>query len=146
MTLILSKLRILAVGKIRKRWVQEGLKSYLQRIPSITIQELKDSNKLKESEGMQALLKKNEHLIVLAEEGENLSSIDFCHRLQSLGAQPLTFAIGGADGLTTRIKESANWQFSLSKLTLPHEIARLLLVEQIYRADNISKGGAYHRE
>ncbi len=140
-----SRCRIFVIGKIRKHWIKDGLNMYLKRLPGLTIVELRDSNPQKEAKEIFAQLKKTEALIALTEEGETFSSNSFAKHLQELGSQHLAFVIGGAEGLDPVVKESARWQISLSPLTFPHEIARLLLIEQIYRADTILKGSPYHR-
>ena len=140
-----SRYRIIAVGKIRKKWIQDGVDLYLKRLSGLTIIEVRDSNPKLEAKKIQSTLKRDEQLITLTEGQQSLSSSDFAKRLNDLGSQRLAFVIGGADGLTTEIQASANWNLSLSPLTFPHEIARLLLVEQLYRAHTILEGGAYHR-
>ncbi len=141
-----SRYRIISIGKIRKKWIQNGLDLYLKRLPGLTIIELRDGNLQREAEAIRSAKKSDEALVILTEEGESLPSVQFAHRLQELGSQRLAFVIGGADGLSSEIKASADLSFSLSPLTFPHEIARLLLVEQLYRASTILHGGAYHRE
>ncbi len=141
-----SRYRILAIGKIRKEWIKEGLNLYLKRLPGLTITELKDSNPQKEAKAILASLTNNEILIALSEEGYLVSSTDLAKQLCRFGSQRLAFVIGGADGLSPDIRNLAHRIISLSSLTFPHEIARLLLVEQIYRAQNILQGGPYHRE
>ncbi len=140
-----SRIRVLAVGKVRKPWIQEGLAMYLKRLPGLVVNELKDSNPSKESEAIQAELRPEERLVVLCEEGELLGSQALAERLQGTGSDRLAFVIGGADGLDPAIKARASWKLSLSPLTFPHELARLLLLEQLYRAQSIQQGGAYHR-
>ena len=71
--------------------------------------------------------------------------MSFAERLESFGSERLAFVIGGADGLTDVLKSSARWQLSLSPMTFPHELARLLLLEQLYRAQAIVQGSPYHR-
>ncbi len=142
----LSRYRILAIGKIRKEWILKGVATYLKRLPGLTIVELRDGNLKKEYEAINAALMHNEILITLTEEGENLTSTAFAKRLQELASQRLVFVIGGADGLPPKIKALAKWNLSLSPLTFPHEIARLLLLEQIYRANTIIQKGPYHRK
>ena len=140
-----SRYRILAVGKVRKGWIQEGLNLYLKRLPGLTITELKDSNPQKEAETIKTQLKSNETLIALMEEGEPLASIPFAECLKKFGSQRLVFVIGGANGIAPEIKALADIRLSISHMTLPHEIARLLLIEQIYRATTIIQGSPYHR-
>ena len=141
----LTRYRILTVGKIKKLWIKDGINFYLKRLPGITIKEIRDSNPKKETEHIISSIKKNESPIVLSEEYDSVSSIDFADKLKRYGNNRLIFIIGGADGLTSEIKKISSWQFSLSPLTFPHEIAQLLLVEQLYRAQTILDGGAYHR-
>lgn len=141
-----ARIRLIAVGKIQKNWIQAGLAMYLKRLPGLTITELRDSTPKKEAEAIRATLTSNESLITLSEEGETLGSQQFAKRLQGLGSQRLAFVIGGADGLIPELKQSAHWQLSLSAMTFPHELARLLLVEQLYRAQTILQGGRYHRQ
>ena len=141
----ISRCRILAVGKVRKRWVQEGVELYLKRLPGLVITELRDSTRDKEAEAIRQSLRADEMPVLLMEQGKALSSIAFASRLESLGSERLAFVIGGADGLTDDLKASARWQLSLSPMTFPHELARLLLLEQLYRAQAILQGSPYHR-
>ena len=140
-----SRYKILAIGKIRKDWIREGLNSYMQRLPGLIITDLRDSNPHKEAKSIQAQLTNDAKLIVLTEEGKLLSSLSFAECLKQFGSQRLDFVIGGANGVAPGIKNAAHLQLSLSPLTFPHEVARLLLVEQIYRASTIIKGTPYHR-
>ena len=140
-----SRYRLLVVGKVRRDWVKEGIKLYLKRLPFLRITELRDSNPQKEAGEIHAQLKGDEVLISLTEEGELFSSISFAKYLSRFGSQRLVFLIGGPNGLAPEIKTLAHIQLSLSPMTFPHEIARLLLIEQIYRATTIIKGGPYHR-
>lgn len=141
-----SRIRILAVGKLRRGWVRDGLALYAKRLPGLTIVELKDSDPLREAEAIRAQLRRDEQLITLTEEGQALPSRQLAAQLLQRGSLRLAFAIGGADGLHAQLKAEASWQLSLSALTFPHELARLLLVEQLYRAQTILQGGPYHRE
>ncbi len=141
----ISRCRIIAVGKVRKRWVQEGVELYLKRLPGLGITELRDSTRDREAEAIRQALRPDELPVMLMEQGVALSSIDFAERLQDLGSERLAFVIGGADGLSDALKTSARWQLSLSPLTFPHELARLLLLEQLYRARSILQGSPYHR-
>ena len=118
----------------------------MKRLPGLTINELRDSNPQKEAEIIKARTRSDEKLIVLTEEGENFTSIVFAKYLNTFGSQRLTFVIGGANGIAPEIKASAHLQLSLSPLTFPHELALLLLIEQLYRATTIIQAGPYHRE
>ena len=137
--------RILAVGKVRRGWIQEGIDLYRKRLPGLEIIEIRDSTPAKEAEAIRASLRPDDHLIALMEEGKPLASEPFARRLDQLGNQRLAFVIGGADGLTDALKASARWQLSLSPMTFPHELARLMLIEQLFRAQAILQGSPYHR-
>ena len=141
-----SRYRILSVGKVRKNWIKDGIGLYMKRLPGLTINELRDSSPQKEAETIKARTRSDEKLIVLTEEGENFTSIVFAKYLNTLGSQRLTFVIGGANGVAPEIKASAHLRLSLSPLTFPHELALLLLIEQLYRATTIIQAGPYHRE
>ena len=140
-----GRCRILAVGKVRRGWIQEGIDLYRKRLPGLEIVEIRDSTPAKEAEAIRASLRPDDHLIALMEEGTPLASEPFARRLDQLGNQRLAFVIGGADGLTDALKASARWQLSLSPMTFPHELARLMLIEQLFRAQAILQGSPYHR-
>jgi 23S rRNA (pseudouridine1915-N3)-methyltransferase len=118
---------------------------YLKRLPGLQVLELRDGGMAREAEAIRAALRPDEQLVVLTEEGQGFDSVAFAARLQGSGSQRLAFVIGGADGLDPALKASASWQLSLSPMTFPHELARLLLLEQLYRAQSIQQGGPYHR-
>ena len=140
-----SRCRIITIGKVRKAWVQEGIELYLKRLPGLKIVELRDGNPEKEAESIRQTLRSDEWPVMLMEQGETLTSISFAERLSNLGSQRLAFVIGGADGLTAELKALAHWKLSLSPMTFPHELARLLLIEQLFRAQSIQQGSPYHR-
>jgi 23S rRNA (pseudouridine1915-N3)-methyltransferase len=145
-----ARIRILAVGKVRKVWVREGIALYRKRLPGLTVVELRDSTPEREAATIRAELRPDERLVVLTEEGRNLNSRALATHLAALQASGkasrLAFAIGGADGLEPALRAEAFWRLSLSPLTFPHELARLLLLEQLYRAQSILQGGPYHRD
>jgi 23S rRNA (pseudouridine1915-N3)-methyltransferase len=140
-----SRIRILAVGKVRKVWVLEGIATYLKRLPGLQVVELRDAGKAKEAEAVLAALQPGEQLVVMAEEGQTFHSPAFAERLEGSGAERLVFVIGGAEGIDPALKARASWKLSLSPMTFPHELARLLLLEQLYRALSIQQGGPYHK-
>lgn len=140
-----NRCRVLAVGKVRRGWIQEGIDLYRKRLPGLEIVELRDSTPQKEADAIQAALRSDERLIALMEEGDTLASIPFARRLERYGNERLAFVIGGADGLTSELKSRASWRLSLSPMTFPHELARLMLIEQLFRAQAILQGSPYHR-
>ena len=142
----ISHYKIIAIGKIKKRWIQSGIDMYLNRLPGLKIIEIKDSTQEKEESTIKDILKKNETLITLNENGHSFTSKRLATKLLDSHTQNITFVIGGATGLSPSLNNSASWQLSLSPLTFPHEIARLLLVEQLYRAQTITQGSPYHKE
>ena len=140
-----SRIRILAVGKVRKGWLSEGIDRYRKRLPGLEMLELRDTGMAREAEAIRAAKRPDEKLVALTEEGRHFSSLAFAQALEGSGSERLAFLIGGADGLDPAIKAEASWQLSLSPMTFPHELARLLLLEQLYRALSIQQGGPYHR-
>ena len=141
----ISHYKIIAIGKTKKKWVQEGIEMYLNRLPGLKVIEIKDSTQAKEEYTIKEILKRNEILITLNENGQSFTSKQLAKKLLDSHNQNITFAIGGASGLSPSLNSYAAWQLSLSPLTFPHEIARLLLIEQLYRAKTITQGGPYHK-
>jgi 23S rRNA (pseudouridine1915-N3)-methyltransferase len=139
------KVKLLVVGRVKKDWLREGLAVYLKRLPELEILELKDTNPDREGEQILAILKPSDRLIALTEEGKTYSSVAFAELLSQANSNSLVFAIGSADGLSSTLKQQAAHLLSLSPMTFPHEVARLLLVEQLYRAKTILQGSQYHK-
>ena len=138
--------KIIAIGKIKKIWIQEGIEIYLKRLPGLEVIEIKDNTQIKEENTIKEIIKKNETLVTLNENGQSFTSKQLATKLLNSHNQNITFVIGGASGLSSSLSSSASWQLSLSPLTFPHEIARLLLIEQLYRAKSITQGGPYHKQ
>ena len=138
--------KIIAIGKIKRKWIQEGIEMYLKRLPGLEVKEIKDNTQSKEEVAIKEIISKNEILVTLNENGQSFTSRQLAKKLLNSNNQNITFVIGGASGLPPSLNNSASWQLSLSPLTFPHEIARLLLIEQIYRAKTIIQGGPYHKE
>ena len=100
-------------------------------------------------EGERILDRAGGYLVALDERGDRLRSTEMAERIDALavhGTSHMTFAIGGADGLSDAVRNQAAARWRLSDLTLPHELARMLLLEQLYRAETIRSGHPYHRE
>jgi len=144
--LSISHYKIVAIGKIKKSWTQKGIEMYLKRLPGLQIIEIKNSTQTKEEYSIKELIKNNDILVTLNEKGQSFTSNQLAKKLLDSPTQNITFAIGGATGLSSSLDSSAAWQLSLSPLTYPHELARLLLVEQLYRAKTITQGWPYHKE
>ena len=139
------KIKILAVGKLKEKAYQNRIGEYVKWINRdipVELIFLKDNDKVNKK--LLAHINSKEHIICLSEEGEKKSSKEFSTLLFNK-ALSHTFIIGGPDGLSRYIKEKANQIFSLSELTFPHEMALLILAEQLYRAVSIEKGSNYHR-
>ena len=135
-----NRISINAIGKIKKSWITEGINQYRKRMPKLSIYEFKDFkfNNLKN-------IYTNNIIISLTEEGKSFNSHDFSSLLLNFDNKEISFFIGDADGLSNNIKANSDLLISLSPLTFPHELARLILIEQIYRAVSISRNSPYHR-
>ena len=149
-------IRVLAIGKRHEVWVQGGIERYQQRlkrpfdvewqlIPHSSLQ----GDRARQEESERLLDRLGEDFVVLLDEtGRNISSPELSQLLQ----QPLdqsrrvTVIIGGAYGVDRRVHDRANMTWSLSKLVFPHQLVRLILAEQLYRAQEIAKGNPYHHE
>ncbi len=132
-----SRLSINAIGKIKKNWIREGINQYKKRMPDLTVKEFKSFNIDN--------FKINNKTICLTEEGKSFTSIELASLLLNFNNEKIIFLIGGTDGIPNNIKEKSDLLLSLSPLTFPHELARLILLEQIYRAISISNNSPYHR-
>jgi 23S rRNA (pseudouridine1915-N3)-methyltransferase len=151
-------IRILCLGKTKQDFIIEGINEYLKRLQpfhTVHIIELADISlnkssgpedvKWKEAEIINKSLKTGEFLIALDETGNQFSSVEFSTWISlQLGYKDLCFVIGGVFGLHKSIKEKANLILSFSKMTCTHQMIRLMLVEQLYRAFMIMKNKPYH--
>ena len=132
-----NRLSINAIGKIKKNWIREGINQYKKRMPDLIINESKSFNIDN--------IRLNNIIICLTEEGQSFNSIELASLLLNFKNKKINFLIGDADGIPSDIKDKSNLLLSLSPLTFPHELARLILIEQIYRAISISNNSPYHR-
>lgn len=137
------KVKIIAVGKVKKPWLQEGIALYEKRLPEVETVEIKDSGKEKEADKLLSLVSAQDRLVILAEYGKERDSVAFARWLAEEAYGTLVLFIGGPDGVCDRLKHHP--MISLSAMTFPHEIARLMLVEQLYRAKTILQNGSYHK-
>jgi 23S rRNA (pseudouridine1915-N3)-methyltransferase len=153
------KLRILAVGHKMPAWVEQGCTEYLKRMPreaSVEIVEIKPdkravgkgSDQVREAEAERLLeAAGRDYLIVLDEHGKEPTTLQLAERMQHWmqDGRDVALAIGGADGLHQKVLQAADWHWSLSKLTLPHGMVRVMLAEQLYRAWSVINNHPYHR-
>jgi len=154
-------IKIIAVGKIKEKFTKEAICEFQKRLGSycslslveIPAQEIKDDNlaqKYMEIEGEKILsiIKQDSFVITLEILGKILSSEDFAKKIKDLssaGHNEIIFIIGGANGLSSAVSERANFKLSFSKMTFTHQMIRVLLYEQIYRAFKIINNENYHR-
>ncbi|HEX9022006.1 MAG TPA: 23S rRNA (pseudouridine(1915)-N(3))-methyltransferase RlmH [Nitrospirota bacterium] len=154
------RLTIICVGKTRERFIREGMEKYaryLKPYVSLEIKELREEKiqdlrdapliRKKEAERIFKSVSKEAMLVALDERGEEFTShgfAEFLNRALESGRREIAFVIGGAMGLDESVPEGAGKTMALSRWTLTHEMARLVLLEQLYRAFTIIKGKAYH--
>ena len=141
--------RFILVGRMKDPALKAKVEEYLTRLSGrakCEVAELKDSRRDVECREIMRRLSScgRELVIVLSEDGEELSSMELAGRLAAVDTR-VNFVVGGADGLTEEVKSAAGMVWSLSRLTFPHEVARMLLFEQLFRALDINSGGKYHR-
>ena len=150
-------MKIIAIGKKHEKWVLNGIELFEKRLKKpfnlswdILPHSNFDEEKAQEEETVRILakIKPSDFVILLDERGKNISSPDLSKILMNgfVNSQNFVIVIGGAFGVTEELRKRANFVWSLSKLVFPHQIVRLILVEQIYRAQEISSGGKYHHE
>ena len=158
------KIKMITVGKLKEKYLKEGIAEYSKRLTRFTkleIVELADEKtpdqasdaekqKILEKEADRILSKigEREFVIALAIEGKQFPSELFAKMLQETtvkGFSDITFVIGGSLGLAPSVKQRANLLMSFGQFTLPHQLMRLVLIEQIYRAFMIQQGSPYHK-
>ena len=155
------KIKIIALGKIKEKFLKDGIDEFLKRLnPYATVEiieltpiEIKDENLVEkvlaqEGEKILACIKKESYVITLEINGKQLSSEDFAAKIDTIskdGVSELVFVIGSSCGLAPSVSGRADFRLSISKMTFLHQFARLLLVEQIYRAFKILKNETYHK-
>ncbi|MCK1239748.1 23S rRNA (pseudouridine(1915)-N(3))-methyltransferase RlmH [Streptococcus uberis] len=158
------KIKIICVGKIKEKYLKDGIAEYQKRLSRFTqfeIIELADektpekasqaeNEKIMEKEANRILSKigNRDYVIALAIEGKQYASEEFSQFVTDItiqGFSDITFIIGGSLGLHSKIKQKAHALISFGRLTLPHQLMRLILTEQIYRAFMIQEGSPYHK-
>lgn len=150
-------IKIITIGFIKEQYLKDAITEYKKRISKYTnleIIELKDEDfgenekTLKvEEEKILKQISDRDYIITLEIEGKELTSIEFAKKIESIQLENsnITFIIGGSYGLSENIKNKANYHLSFSKMTFPHQLFRVLLLEQIYRAYKINNNESYHK-
>ncbi|MCM3196205.1 23S rRNA (pseudouridine(1915)-N(3))-methyltransferase RlmH [Priestia megaterium] len=155
---------IITIGKLKEKYLKQGIQEYLKRLSSyakVEIIELADEKapenlsesemeqvKQKEGERILAKISDDTHVIALAINGKQKSSEELAKEIDSLatyGKSKIAFVIGGSLGLSSEVIKRSNAALSFSKMTFPHQLMRLVLVEQIYRAFRIIRNEPYHK-
>ncbi|NHM30271.1 23S rRNA (pseudouridine(1915)-N(3))-methyltransferase RlmH [Neobacillus terrae] len=155
---------IVTVGKLKEKYLKQGIDEYLKRMTAyakVEVMEVADEKapeelsetemeqvKQKEGERILAKIGDDVHVIALAINGKMRSSEELANTLDKLatyGKSKIAFVIGGSLGLSDKVLNRANEELSFSKMTFPHQLMRLILVEQIYRAFRINRGEPYHK-
>lgn len=143
------KVNIICIGKIKENFYRAAIAEYskrLSRFCRLEITELPEGRNLEE-EGDNILKRLQGHVIALCVEGKKLSSPALAEHIKALcdRGEVITFVIGSSCGLSPRVKEAAQFRLSFSDMTFPHQLMRVILCEQIYRAFMINGGGEYHK-
>lgn len=158
------KITVLCVGRIKEKYFTDALKEYAKRlgryckleilevmdekIPDGAGKALEDAVKQKEGEKLLSRLREGAYVIALELEGKKLDSMAFSHRLEKLGVHGVShivFIIGGSLGLSEEVKKRADEAISFSDMTFPHQLMRVILLEQIYRGYRIINREPYHK-
>jgi 23S rRNA (pseudouridine1915-N3)-methyltransferase len=139
---------IIAVGKVTTKGLKESMHHYLKQMKHIDIIEIKESNPSDEAQKIIKYIKPNDHIITLEIDGDLMTSetlSTYIDDKQQHIRGNILFIIGGHEGLGNDIKALSNKEISLSKMTFPHQIARLILIEQLYRVYKIQSHHPYHK-
>jgi 23S rRNA (pseudouridine1915-N3)-methyltransferase len=150
-------IKIICVGKIKEKFYKDAIEEYKKRLSKYTtieIIEVEDENTTdksiairKEKERIEKYINSKDYVISLAIEGNELSSIELSKKIDSIynNYSNITFIIGGSVGLSDEIKTRSNYLLSFSKLTFPHQLFRIILLEQLYRSYKIMNNEEYHK-
>lgn len=153
---------LICIGKLKEKYLRDAQAEYIKRLVSfcrlnlIELPESKLSNnpspadisKCIEIEGQSILQKAKGYLIPMCIEGKTMSSEDLAKRIEAIslnGTSEISFIIGGSYGLSDTIKKAGDFKLSMSPMTFPHQLARVMLLEQIYRGFQINSNGKYHK-
>lgn len=149
-------IKVICVGKIKEKYLIDGINEYLKRLSrytKINIIEVPDENYdinktlEKEKNSILKYISEKDYIVTMEIEGNSVSSMEFASKLNEIfnHNSDISFIIGGSYGLHNDIKKMSNYSLSFSKMTFPHQVFRMLLLEQIYRAYKINNNEAYHK-
>ncbi len=149
-------IKIICIGKLKEKYLIDAIDEYTKRINKFTkinIIELPDENYditktlIKEKDSILKYINERDYIVTLDIEGKNISSLEFARKIDEIlvNYSNICFIIGGSYGLHEDIKNKSNFSLSFSKMTFPHQLFRVMLVEQIYRAYKINNNESYHK-
>ena len=148
-------IKIVCVGKIKEKFLSLAISEYLKRLSKYTkidivqIPDEANAEKALKVEGEKILskIRDDEYVIALDISGDSISSIEFAKKINNVfnNYSKITFVIGGSYGLSSVVKKRSNYLLSFSKMTFPHQMFRLILLEQVYRAYKINNNESYHK-
>lgn len=152
-----SMIRVLCIGKVKESFFKEAILEYQKRLSKYTKIEILEGpdydlgnpelNKKQEKVFLLKHIRDKDYVITLEIEGKEFSSLEFSQKLEGIQSNfpDVTFVIGGSDGLDDEVKKRSNLRLSFSPMTFPHQLFRILLLEQIYRAYKIKNHESYHK-
>lgn len=143
-------IKIICVGKVKEQYLRDGINDYTKRIGKyhkINIIEVDDSNIVEERDRIIKYIDNKDYVITLDIDGKQLSSLEFSDKIDKtfIVNSNITFVIGGSYGLHQDIKNRSDFSLSFSKMTFPHQLFRIILLEQIYRSFKILNNETYHK-
>ena len=145
----MQKIYFVTVGKIKESFYREAVAEYVKRLSRFAKVEIKElqEDADPEAEADDILRSLKGYVIALAVEGEKTDSEGLAKRIRKLedAGKEITFVIGSSCGLSDRVKKVADWKLSFSDMTFPHQLMRVILAEQVYRAFMINAGSTYHK-
>ncbi len=158
------KITLITVGKLKEQYLRDAVKEYEKRLQTLCSLKSVELDPVKlpdnpneaqitaaldsEAQKILANIPQGSYVIPMCIEGKQLSSTELAEKLDGLGVaghSSVCFIIGGSYGLSDKVKAKADFKLSMSKMTFPHQLARVMLLEQIYRAFKITQGGTYHK-
>ncbi len=150
----MMNIKVLAVGKLKEKYWRDALAEYEKRLSGycvFSVEEIKEApgdDVVAEGKDILKKIRDDEYVIAMEIDGKQIDSREFADLIEGLGVRGksrLTFVIGGSEGLSDQALARADERISFSSMTFPHQMFRVMLAEQIYRAFKIARGGKYHK-